>query len=443
MKRIRTLRLCAALALTLALVLTFVACDMGFGTSTDTETEAAGTTAPEADSATETATEAEADTGSESDSGSATESASELDPAESDSASDSASESDSETENDPASESGSESETEEPDPASVVDMTAGIIDIGTAKQLMYLNAYINYELDDSVYPEDWYGLDSQTVRLTADIDLAGYEWTPLDGESLLDVVFDGQGHTIKNMTIHYNTERDVTGNTAYLGCGFIGTAAASSYLEIRNVTFEDAYIVARERHVGCVVGRNMGANCTFEDITVKNFTVDGWCDYNNGSADTDGYPIAFRIGGIMGATFDGYQDFTRCTVSGMHASGFHNLSGILGYDNTRQVSSLSFEECHVEDAHFVFSYCLADAYSIDMPRRFVSVFFCGSGWIDNLDDCLENGNTYADVYYYDWTSSDEIDDDGNTKNLEDLTRYEANEFRSWTQEEKEAIEAAS
>lgn len=308
---------------------------------------------------------------------------------------------------------------------------------------MYLNAYINYELDESVYPEDWYGLDSQTVRLTADIDLAGYEWVPLDGDFLLDCVFDGQGHTIKNMTIHYNTERDVTGNTDYLGCGFIGTAAADSYLEIRNITFEDAYIVARERHVGCVVGRNMGANCTFEDITVKNFTVDGWCDYNNGSADTDGYPIAFRIGGIMGATFAGYEDFTRCTVNGMHASGFHNLAGILGYDASRQVSSLSFEDCHVEDVHLVFSYCLSASYTVAMPRKFVSVFFCESDWIDNLDDCLENGNTYADVYYYDWTSSDEIDDDGNTKDIEDLTRYEANEFRSWTQEEKESIEAAS
>lgn len=347
---------------------------------------------------------------------------------------------DAQTETSPESDADTEpeSETEEPDPATVMDMSAEVINIGTAKQLMYFNQYINGELDESVYSADWYGLDGQTVCLTADIDLAGYEWTPLDGEYLWDVIFDGQGHSIKNMTIYYNLDRGLISNAgASSGCGFVGSAAQSTYLEFRNITFEDAYVVARERHVGCLVGRNGGAQCIFEDVTVKNFTVDGWCDSTNQSADTDGYPICFRIGGIMGTTQAGYQEFTRCTVNGMVASGFHNLAGILGYDGTGSVTAYSFEDCHVENAHFTFSYCLSASYTIDMPRKFVSVFYCDSNWIDTLDECVEQGNDYLNVYYYDWTSTDEMDDEGH-KDTESMTSYIASEFRSWTQEEKDA-----
>lgn len=41
-----------------------------------------------------------------------------------------------------------------------------------------------------------------TIKLTADIDLAGHEWCPIGiGDGFFDGVFDGQGHTISNMTI--------------------------------------------------------------------------------------------------------------------------------------------------------------------------------------------------------------------------------------------------
>lgn len=331
-----------------------------------------------------------------------------------------------------------ESETEEPDPATVMDMSAEVINIGTAKQLMYFNQYINCELDESVYSADWYGLDGQTVCLTADIDLAGYEWTPLDGEYLWDVIFDGQGHSIKNMTIYYNLDRVLVTNDegANSGCGFIGTAAQSTYLEFRNITFEGAYIVARERHIGCLIGRNMGATCSFEDVTLKDLHIDGWCDYNNQTADNDGYHIAFRVGGFVGATFAGSMDFTRCTVKGMYASGFHNLAAFLGCDNVTNgsVSGYSFQECHAEDVHLVFSYWLINDPA--MAKRYVTVFFneAGNQWFDTLDECLENGNTYLNVYYYDWTSTDEVDDEGN-KNIDLMDSYLPENFRSWTPED--------
>ena len=102
------------------------------------------------------------------------------------------------------------------------------------------------------------------------------------------------------MTINYGLNRDIDPEGLFVGAGFIGTVPASAEVTFKNITFEDTKIVARERHVGCLVGRSLGGACTFENVTVRNFTVDGWCDYNNTSADTDGYPIAFRVAGIMG-----------------------------------------------------------------------------------------------------------------------------------------------
>lgn len=286
--------------------------------------------------------------------------------------------------------------------------------IQTADDLMALGALVEEE-----------GLFDMTVVFLADIDLEGYEWVPLNGYNMSYVTFDGLGHTIKNMTINYNTERELaeTGDTL-LGCGFVGTVGAGCDLEFRNLTFEDAYITARERHVGCLVGRSLGGTCTFENITVRNFTVDGWCDYNNTLADTDGYPICFRVAGIMGASWGGYHTFTNVTVENIDISGFHNLAGILGYDASGAVSAFSFENCKVENAKMTFSYCLSEYYTVDMPRKFVSVFYNSADWVDNIDECVEMGNTYTNISFLDWT--------------DDYAEYTPEDFRSWTEEEKEA-----
>lgn len=415
MKKTRFLLLAAALVL--MLTMSFVAC-------TSTGDDATGGDTAAATNAPETNPETQPETAPESETEPAT--VAETDPA-------------TEPTTEPATEPG-ETEPGEPGEAETMDLFAPEIRIGTVEDLMLFNRFVNYELDESFYPSDWFAVDGQTVVLTADIDLSGYEWIPLDGESLFDVVFDGQGHTIKNMNIKYNTERDVTGIESALGSGFVGTVAQGTYLTFKNITFEDAYVTARERHVGCLVGRNYG-ECSFEDITIKNFTVDGWCDYNNGKAETDGYPICFRIGGIVGTTFGGYVDFTNCTVDGMLASGFHNLVGILGCDNVTggSVTGYSFEGCHVENVKLVFSYCLSASYTVDMPRKFVSVFFnaAGNNWVDSVDDCLDNGNTYANVTYYDWTSTEEYDENGN-KDINAMEEYDAAQFRSWTQEEADA-----
>jgi hypothetical protein len=59
-----------------------------------------------------------------------------------------------------------------------------------------------------------------------------------------------------------------------------------------------------------------------------------------------------------------------------------------------------------------------------MPRKFVSVFYNGAQWVDNIDSCVELGNTFEGVSFYDYTA--------------DNAEYTPSDFRSWTQEQANA-----
>ncbi|MDD6827052.1 MAG: hypothetical protein PUE12_13270 [Oscillospiraceae bacterium] len=59
------------------------------------------------------------------------------------------------------------------------------------------------------------------IELTSDIDLEGYDWKPII--SLSNKTINGNGHTIRNMTITDNELTDI---------GFIGTASNCTVKDI-------------------------------------------------------------------------------------------------------------------------------------------------------------------------------------------------------------------
>ncbi|GHV40354.1 hypothetical protein FACS1894187_21240 [Synergistales bacterium] len=135
--------------------------------------------------------------------------------------------------------------------------------------------------------------DGKTVTLTADIDLAGKEWTPIVGRGYdFKGTFDGGNHLISNLTI--NSESD---DMQYFG--LFGTNSgtlknirlAGSSITINN----NSHIINR---VGGLAGDNTGGtitNCTASgSITVSD-------DTNN------------CVGGLVGINFD---TITNCTASG-------------------------------------------------------------------------------------------------------------------------------
>ena len=215
MKKFRFLVLC--LSLVALLVLGLVAC-------TGDEGAASGTSTEPAKSDTASATEKTPDADTETDT-------------------------DADTETDTASDTGFRNREEHRVHARF--LRQGYVRISSAEDLMAFNRAVNGDEDVD--------FDDKTVVLLNDIDLAGLEWTSLDGARIPYITFDGQGHTIRNMTINYGLNRDIDPEGLFVGAGFIGTVPASAEVTFKNITFEDTKIVARERHVGCLVGKALAA----------------------------------------------------------------------------------------------------------------------------------------------------------------------------------------
>ena len=283
--------------------------------------------------------------------------------------------------------------------------------ISTPEDLMAFNKAVN---------EDFEYFDDMTVVFTADIDMTGYEWIPLDGNGLFGVTFEGNGHTISNLKfVDHDPEQGTPASE--IGSGFVGVAVGD--MTFQNLTIDTASVTAYERAVGCFVGVQTNGYIWFENCYVKNFTADGWMDYNNQDRENDGHPISFRLAGFVGHNMAGQLGFLNCHVENIKLSGFHNMAGFVGYGSVT-LDDFAFENCSVKNADFIFSYCLADAYTVDMPRKFVSVFYNGAQWVDNIDSCVELGNTFEGVSFYDYTA--------------DNAEYTPSDFRSWTQEQANA-----
>ena len=378
MKKLTALLLC--LVLCLSCVAALASCDTADQPS-DTTASNADTTAP-ADNATEAPTEEATEAPTEAPTEEATEAPTDDTPADG-------------------------AETQNPgdyDPASYVVITS-------PEDLMTFNKRVN---------EDFEFFDDMTVVFTADIDMTGYEWTPLDGNALYNVTFEGNGHTISNLKfVDHDPEQGTP--AAEMGSGFVGVAPVD--MTFQNLTIDTASVVAYERAVGCFVGVQTNGYIWFENCYVKNFTADGWMDYANQNRDEGGHPISFRLAGFVGHNMAGGLGFQNCHVENIKLSGFHNLAGFVGYGSVT-LDEFAFEECSVKNAEFTFSYCMSDSYTIDMPKKYVSVFFNSANWVNKVDACVEMGNTFEGVSYYDYTDNN--------------AEYTPSDLVSWSQEEYDA-----
>ena len=287
--------------------------------------------------------------------------------------------------------------------------------IRNAEDLMAFNKAVN---------EDYEYFDGMTIVFTADIDMTGYVWTPLDGTCIMGVTFEGNNHTISNLQFaDYEYEVGMAPPNGEKGCGFVGSACSD--ITFLNLTFLNTTVNAYDQAVGNFLGSIRTGSAWFENCKSIGFTVNGWMDWNNQDRENDGHAIAMREAGFIGHIVGGGSaSFTDCAVENITLTGFHNLAGFVGYDGGGMLDAFCFENCTVTNANFTFSYCLSENYTVDMPRKFVSVFYNSGNWADNIDDCLDMGNDYLDVYFFDYTDNN--------------AEYSPVDFRSWTQEEAAA-----
>ena len=312
-------------------------------------------------------------------------------------------------------------ETNDPSEETTVSIDISVYDpeitifIRNAEDLMAFNKSVN---------EDMEFYEGMTVVFLADIDMAGYIWTPLDGLSLMDMTFEGNNFTISNLQIaDYEYEVGMAPPNGEKGCGFIGSACSD--VTFLNLTFLNTKVTAYDQAVGNFLGSIRTGSAWFENCKSIGFTVDGWVDWNNQDRENGGHSISMRQAGFIGHIVGGGSaTFENCSVEDITLAGFHNLAGFVGYDGGGMLDPFCFENCSVKNAKFTFSYCLSESYTVDMPRKFVSVFYNGGQWVDNIDDCVDMGNTYEGVYFFDYAN-------GNAE-------YSPVDFRSWTQEEADA-----
>ena len=151
-----------------------------------------------------------------------------------------------------------------------------------------------------------------TMKLGADIDLAGVEWTPmrLDGNSSWST-FDGDNHTVSNMTV---SDPDAA--------GFFGYAIGY----IRNVKFTNATVTGNYK-AGVVSGDGLCSR--IDNVHVDGATVTSTPRLVNGK-----YDDANNVGGITGyLSAEPNAYVTNCSVSNATITAYRKVGGLVGATN--------------------------------------------------------------------------------------------------------------
>ncbi len=151
-----------------------------------------------------------------------------------------------------------------------------------------------------------------TMKLGADIDLAGVEWTPLrlDGNSSW-ITFDGDNHTVSNMTV---SDPDAA--------GFFGYAIGY----IRNVKFTNATVTGNYK-AGVVSGDGLCSR--IDNVHVDGATVTSTPRLVNGK-----YDDANNVGGITGyLSAEPNAYVTNCSVSNATITAYRKVGGLVGATN--------------------------------------------------------------------------------------------------------------
>lgn len=173
--------------------------------------------------------------------------------------------------------------------------------------------------------------EGKFVMLTANIDLAGENWTPIgNGTNYFWGTFDGGNHTISNMTISVN---DSTTNQ-YVG--FFGSVKKAT---IKKLIIKDAIInaVGAKVYVGAVAGQahSNSEYHTTANLNFENITVDG-CTINAESKSASAY-----VSGFVGYCYP--ANMTNISVSNLtlnpKASGSVFAGGLVGYMQGQNISN--------------------------------------------------------------------------------------------------------
>jgi len=237
--------------------------------------------------------------------------------------------------------------------------------VANAEELKFIADEVNKgaEYEGNTY-------EGKTVKLTANIDLGGAEWTPIGNfgstSKQFKGVFDGQNHTVSNFKVTQKSpDREGKNRSPE---GFFGNVNGT----IKNLTIAKANVTVTNdgRFVGGIIGRMNGGlveNCKLVDSHVE------------GSA--------WQIGGIVGQVNAG--TIRNCVVEKTTVVGKAGVAAVAGFQ--MEAKETTIEKCAVKDCTIEQKGSYGEGYD-DM---FAAVIGCvnNSGATVNINGCTVETTT--------------------------------------------------
>lgn len=189
-------------------------------------------------------------------------------------------------------------------------------EIGTAEQLIQFAELVNS------------GNNGANAVLTADIDMSGKSWTGIFSNASYIGVFDGQGHTISNLT---GTEGLFVKNA--------GT--------VKNVRLQNVSITREGGNLGAVAGENTGT--VFNCVSSGNITgtgdqawsIGGLVGHNNGgtlSGSASSCAVSgSTAGGLVGSNYNSAENYGKITACIYMGTAESDLEGDTHYGDSINV----------------------------------------------------------------------------------------------------------
>ena len=173
--------------------------------------------------------------------------------------------------------------------------------------------------------------EGKTVKLGSDLNLAGLNWTPIGNDTnYFWGTFDGQGHTISNMTINVNTP------DANQFVGLFGGVRKATLKNFKMTNVNIDVVGAKVRAAAVVaIAHSNSENHTTANINLENITVDG-CVIN-----AEAKSNSLAVGGLSGYCYP--ANMTDISVSNLtinpKASGSVFAGGLVGYMQGQNISN--------------------------------------------------------------------------------------------------------
>lgn len=187
-------------------------------------------------------------------------------------------------------------------------LTDGVYQIGNAAELAWFAAQVNG------------GSYAINGALTGDIDLAGYNWTPIGGTTASTAFkgsFNGNNHTVKNMGIYYSA---TTTSAPYKGLFGYVNGTSSSYATIQNLKVTGKMYLTSTGSVANAYSGGVVAYANYTNISGVVSDVDITVTRVNGNWSS--------VGGVAGRLVN--SNATNCGNEGA-IRGYQYVGGITGY----------------------------------------------------------------------------------------------------------------